>query len=106
LRPFGLSPYPNGDGPAIGEYTSKGEGQDLKRSAMVGDDQWHFNTGHGYDRAHTGPDGTTNDLRTTNLKHPGVRTVGDQGRRLRCDGNRRQAHGPPGGRSSPIYEGG
>ncbi|MFJ6557738.1 putative T7SS-secreted protein [Streptomyces luteogriseus] len=66
--PFGLSPYPNGDGPAIGEYTSKGEGQDLKRSAMVGDDQWHFNTGHGYDRAHTGPDGTTNDLRTTNLK--------------------------------------
>jgi RHS repeat-associated protein len=66
--PFGLSPYPNGDGPTIGEYTSKGEGQDLKRSAMVGDDQWHFNTGHGYDRAHTGPDGTTNDLRTTNLK--------------------------------------
>ncbi|MFF5956269.1 putative T7SS-secreted protein [Streptomyces luteogriseus] len=66
--PFGLSPYPNGDGPAIGEYTSKGEGQDLKRSAMVGDDQWHFNTGHGYDRAHTGPGGTTNDLRTTNLK--------------------------------------
>lgn len=66
--PVGLSPYPNGDGPAIGEYTSKGEGQDLKRSAMVGDDQWHFNTGHGYDRAHTGPDGTTNDLRTTNLK--------------------------------------
>jgi hypothetical protein len=64
---------------------------------MVGDDQWHFNTGHGYDRAHTGPDGTTNDLRTTNLKHPGVRAVGDQGRRLRCDGNRRQAHGPPGG---------
>jgi hypothetical protein len=70
--PFGLSPYPNGDGPAIGEYTSKGEGQDLKRSAMVGDDQWHFNTGHGYDRAHTGPDGTTNDLRTTNLKHHGA----------------------------------
>ncbi|WP_367324974.1 putative T7SS-secreted protein [Streptomyces sp. HUAS ZL42] len=66
--PFGLSPYPNGEGPTIGEYTSKGEGQDLKRSAMVGDDQWHFNTGHGYDRAHTGPDGTTNDLRTTNLK--------------------------------------
>ncbi|MFM9612184.1 putative T7SS-secreted protein [Streptomyces niveiscabiei] len=66
--PFGLSPYPNGDGPTIGEYTSKGEGQDLKRSATVGDDQWHFNTGHGYDRAHTGPDGTTNDLRTTNLK--------------------------------------
>ncbi|MEU8888999.1 putative T7SS-secreted protein [Streptomyces sp. NPDC048442] len=66
--PFGLSPYANGDGPAIGEYTSKGEGKDLKRSAMVGDDQWHFNTGHGYDRAHTGPDGTTNDLRTTSLK--------------------------------------
>jgi RHS repeat-associated protein len=35
--PFGLSPYPNGDGPAIGEYNSKGEGQDLKRSARVGD---------------------------------------------------------------------
>ncbi|MEU6541642.1 RHS repeat-associated core domain-containing protein, partial [Streptomyces sp. NPDC047000] len=66
--PFGLSPYANGDGPTIGEYTSKGEGQDLKRSAMVGDDQWHFNTGHGYDRAHTGPGGTANDLRTTNLK--------------------------------------
>ncbi|GLF95590.1 RHS repeat protein [Streptomyces yaizuensis] len=66
--PFGLSPYPNGDAPAIGEYTAKGEGQDLKRSAMVGDDQWHFNTGHGYDRAHTGPDGTTNDLRTTDLQ--------------------------------------
>ncbi|QNP63633.1 putative T7SS-secreted protein [Streptomyces genisteinicus] len=66
--PFGLSPYPNGEGPTIGEYTSKGEGQDLKRSAMVGDDQWHFNTGHGYDRAHTGPDGSTNDLRTTALK--------------------------------------
>ncbi|MEU3784359.1 putative T7SS-secreted protein [Streptomyces sp900129855] len=66
--PFGLSPYKNGEGPTIGEYTSKGEGQDLKRSAMVGDDQWHFNTGHGYDRAHTGPGGTTNDLRTTDLK--------------------------------------
>ncbi|MGW1268019.1 putative T7SS-secreted protein [Streptomyces sp. NPDC002491] len=66
--PFGLSPYKDGEGPTIGEYTSKGEGQDLKRSAMVGDDSWHFNTGHGYDRAHTGPGGTTNDLRTTNLK--------------------------------------
>ncbi|MEU0673014.1 putative T7SS-secreted protein [Streptomyces sp. NPDC006172] len=66
--PFGLSPYKKGEGPTIGEYTSKGEGQDLKRSAMVGDDQWHFNTGHGYDRAHTGPGGTQNDLRTTNLK--------------------------------------
>ncbi|WP_030895158.1 MULTISPECIES: hypothetical protein [unclassified Streptomyces] len=66
--PFGLSPYPNGDGPAMGEYTSKGEGQDLKRSAMVGDDQRHSETGHDYDRAHTGPDGTTNDLRTTNVK--------------------------------------
>ncbi|WP_456154971.1 RHS repeat-associated core domain-containing protein [Streptomyces niveiscabiei] len=66
--PFGLSPYPNGEGPTIGEYTTKGEGQDLKHSATVGDDQWHFNTGHGYDRAHTGPDGTTDDLRTTNLK--------------------------------------
>ncbi|MGW7169915.1 putative T7SS-secreted protein [Streptomyces sp. NPDC054884] len=66
--PFGLSPYKEGEGPTIGEYTSKGEGQDLKRSAMVGDDSWHFNTGHGYDRAHTGPGGTTNDLRTTNLK--------------------------------------
>ncbi|MFE2264774.1 putative T7SS-secreted protein [Streptomyces griseosporeus] len=66
--PLGLSPYPQGgDGPKIGEYTSKGEGQDLKRSAMVGDDQWHFNTGHGYDRAHTGPGGVQNDLRTTNL---------------------------------------
>lgn len=66
--PLGLSPYPQGgDGPKIGEYTSKGEGQDLKRSAMVGDDQWHFNTGHGYDRAHTGPGGVPNDLRTTNL---------------------------------------
>ncbi|CAL9423274.1 putative T7SS-secreted protein [Streptomyces sp. enrichment culture] len=66
--PFGLSPYSNTDGPTIGEYTSKGEGQDLKRSAKVGDDQWHFNTGHGYDRAHTGPGGVTNDLRTTDLK--------------------------------------
>jgi hypothetical protein len=39
LRLFGLSSYPNGDGPAIGGYTSKGDGQDLKRSAMVSDDQ-------------------------------------------------------------------
>ncbi|QIJ62110.1 putative T7SS-secreted protein [Streptomyces sp. JB150] len=66
--PLGLSPYPNdGDGPRIGEYSSQGEGKDLKRSAMVGDDQWHFNTGHGYDREHTGPGGVKNDLRTTNL---------------------------------------
>ncbi|MGW8061196.1 putative T7SS-secreted protein [Streptomyces ziwulingensis] len=65
--PLGLSPYKDGEGPAIGEYTSKGEGQDLKRSARVGDDEWHFNTGHGYDRAHTGPGGDRNDLRTTGL---------------------------------------
>ncbi|WP_277347725.1 RHS repeat-associated core domain-containing protein, partial [Streptomyces barkulensis] len=67
--PLGLAPdYPDDDGPAIGDYTSKGAGQDLKRSAMVGDDPWHFNTGHGYDRAHTGPGGVQNDLRTTGLK--------------------------------------
>ncbi|WP_371774542.1 putative T7SS-secreted protein [Streptomyces sp. NBC_01438] len=66
--PVGLAPSDYADGPPIGEYTSKGEGQDLKRSAKVGDDQWHFNTGHGYDRAHTGPGGTMNDLRSTNLK--------------------------------------
>ncbi len=65
--PLGLSPYKDGEGPTIGEYTSKGEGQDLKRSARVGDDEWHFNTGHGYDRAHTGPGGVQNDLRTTGL---------------------------------------
>ena len=46
---------------------SKGAGQDLKRSATVGDDQWQFNTGHGFDRVHTGPGGATNDLRTTGL---------------------------------------
>jgi peptidoglycan hydrolase-like protein with peptidoglycan-binding domain len=46
---------------------SKGAGQDLKRSATVGNDQWQFNTGHGFDRAHTGPGGVTNDLRTTGL---------------------------------------
>ncbi|MFV0136595.1 hypothetical protein ACLGIH_25880 [Streptomyces sp. HMX87] len=35
----------------------------------MGEDQWHFNMGHGYDRAHTGPVGVQNDLRTTDL-HP------------------------------------
>ncbi|MEU6811480.1 putative T7SS-secreted protein [Streptomyces sp. NPDC046831] len=66
--PLGLSPYAQGEGPTIGEYTSQGEGQDLKRAATVGDDHWHFNTGHGYDRVHTGRDGVQNDLRTTGLK--------------------------------------
>ncbi|MFF8103744.1 hypothetical protein ACF07S_29200 [Streptomyces sp. NPDC016640] len=33
----------------------------------MSDDQWHFNTGHGYDRDRVGPDGTTNDLRTANV---------------------------------------
>ncbi|MFA3840208.1 hypothetical protein [Streptomyces aureus] len=50
---------------AYGE--SKGAGQDLKRSAQVGVDSWQFNTGHGYDRAHTGANGVPNDLRTTGL---------------------------------------
>ncbi|MDX3180181.1 DUF6531 domain-containing protein [Streptomyces sp. ME02-7008A-1] len=46
---------------------TKGEGQDLKRSATVGDDEWQFNTGHGFDRAHAGANGVPNDLRTTGL---------------------------------------
>jgi hypothetical protein len=46
---------------------SQGVGQDLKRSATVGDDQWQFNTGHAFDRVHTGPDGIKNDLKTTTL---------------------------------------
>ncbi|MFJ2777932.1 polymorphic toxin-type HINT domain-containing protein [Kitasatospora sp. NPDC087315] len=57
-------------GPGCGEVlygASKGAGQDLKRSATVGNDQWQFNTGHGFDRAHTGPGGVANDLRTTGL---------------------------------------
>ncbi|MER6304309.1 polymorphic toxin-type HINT domain-containing protein, partial [Kitasatospora sp. NPDC001539] len=57
-------------GPGCGQVVygaSKGVGQDLKRSATVGNDQWQFNTGHGFDRAHTGPGGVTNDLRTTGL---------------------------------------
>ncbi|MFG1940251.1 DNRLRE domain-containing protein [Micromonospora tulbaghiae] len=54
-------------GPQVGPYTSKGSGPDLRRSAMVGNDQWHFNTGHGFNRAHTGPGGVKNDLRTTTL---------------------------------------
>ncbi|WP_028648562.1 polymorphic toxin-type HINT domain-containing protein [Nocardiopsis sp. CNT312] len=51
----------------VGPYESTGSGQDLKRTAQVGDDQWHFNTGHGYDRPHTGPGGVQTDLRTTDL---------------------------------------
>ncbi|GGS54631.1 RHS repeat-associated core domain-containing protein [Actinokineospora fastidiosa] len=50
------------------KYTSsQGSGQDLKRSATFGDDQWQFNTGHGFDRVRTGPGGVQNDLRTTGL---------------------------------------
>ncbi|MFD4462218.1 DUF6531 domain-containing protein, partial [Nocardia sp. NPDC058480] len=49
-------------------YTgSQGTGKDLKRNGQVGTDQWQFNTGHGYDRAHTGPGGVQNDLRTTGM---------------------------------------
>ncbi|WP_250009045.1 polymorphic toxin-type HINT domain-containing protein [Actinoplanes sp. M2I2] len=54
-------------GPEVGPYTSTGTGPDLRRSAKVGDDQWHFNTGHGFNRVHTGPGGVKNDLRTTTL---------------------------------------
>ena len=57
----------SGPCPTVGPYTSRGSGQDLKRSAAVGDDQWHFNTGHGFNREHTGPGGVRNDLRTTGL---------------------------------------
>ncbi|MCW2933610.1 MAG: mucin-2, partial [Actinomycetia bacterium] len=46
---------------------SQGVGQDLKRSATVAGDQWQFNTGHGFDRVHTGPGGVQSDLRTTSL---------------------------------------
>ncbi|MFS4091275.1 RHS repeat-associated core domain-containing protein [Streptomyces sp. AF1A] len=46
---------------------SKGTGKDLKRSATVGDDNWQFNTGHAFDRPHTGPGGVQNDVRTTGL---------------------------------------
>ncbi|GAA4039961.1 putative T7SS-secreted protein [Streptomyces shaanxiensis] len=44
-----------------------GEGENLKRWAKVGDDDWQFNTGHGYDRVHTGPGGVKNDVRSTGL---------------------------------------
>ncbi|MFE4251643.1 putative T7SS-secreted protein [Streptomyces sp. NPDC056910] len=84
--PLGLAPAPNSSSYVTNPHTicdplglmpsdykkvaygeSKGAGQDLKRSAQVGDDSWQFNTGHGYDRAHTGANGVPNDLRTTGL---------------------------------------
>ncbi|WP_268958001.1 toxin glutamine deamidase domain-containing protein [Salinispora arenicola] len=49
------------------EFTSKGAGTNLRRSAEIDGEQWHFNTGHGFNRAHHGPGGTMNDLRTTTL---------------------------------------
>jgi len=50
------------------DYTgSQGAGKDLKRTATVNGDQWQFNTGHGFDRVHTGPGGVQTDLRTTGL---------------------------------------
>ncbi|MFE3543429.1 DUF6531 domain-containing protein [Nocardia sp. NPDC059177] len=43
-------------------------GENLRRTATVGSDQWNFNTGHGYNRAHTdNATGLQNDLRTTGL---------------------------------------
>ncbi|MFF2407198.1 putative T7SS-secreted protein [Streptomyces sp. NPDC058092] len=84
--PLGLGAAPNSSAYVINPHTicdplglmpseckkiaygkSKGEGQDLKRSATVGNDEWQFNTGHGFDRVHTGRDGVPNDLRTTGL---------------------------------------
>ncbi|MFD3654105.1 putative T7SS-secreted protein [Streptomyces sp. NPDC058620] len=84
--PLGLAPAPNSSSYAINPHTmcdplglmpseckkvaygkTKGEGQDLKRSATVGNDEWQFNTGHGFDRAHAGANGVPNDLRTTGL---------------------------------------
>ncbi|MFJ8820639.1 putative T7SS-secreted protein [Streptomyces sp. NPDC102467] len=83
--PLGLAPAPNASAYVTNPHTvcdplglmpsdykkvtygeSKGAGKDLKRTAQVGDDGWQFNTGHGYDRPHTGPNGV-NDLRTTGL---------------------------------------
>lgn len=46
---------------------TQGEGENLKRWAKVGEDDWQFNTGHGYDRVHTGPGGVKNDVRSTGL---------------------------------------
>ncbi|WP_055556731.1 putative T7SS-secreted protein [Streptomyces sp. NBRC 110028] len=83
--PLGLAPAPNSSSYVTNPHTicdplglmpsdykeitygeSKGVGKDLKRTAQVGDDGWQFNTGHGYDRPHQGPNGV-NDLRTTGL---------------------------------------
>ncbi|WP_405110628.1 HINT domain-containing protein [Micromonospora sp. NBC_01405] len=49
------------------DFISKGAGVNLRRSAEINGEKWHFNTGHGFNRAHHGPDGTMNDLRTTTL---------------------------------------
>jgi hypothetical protein len=85
------------------EYgASRGTGADLKRSATVGNDQWQFNTGHGFDRVHTGPGGVQTDLRTTGLTPDQIEQgiVGDVYRHMANGGTVPRAGAP--GFSGPL----
>lgn len=55
-------------------FSSKGAGLDLRRTAEIDGETWRFNTGHGFNRAHEGPSGM-NDLRTTTLTADRVETA-------------------------------
>ncbi|MCU0492728.1 MAG: hypothetical protein MUD01_14140 [Chloroflexaceae bacterium] len=48
-------------------FTSSGAGTHLRRTTTVDGTTFQFNTGHAYNRPHTGPGGVVTDLRTSGL---------------------------------------
>jgi len=56
-------------------FTARGTGTQLIRTTQLQNTTLQFNTGHGFDRPHTGPGGRITDLRTTSLTPDTIETA-------------------------------